>query len=71
MEAVPESVRMRPHSRHTLSRVAWNTVPEGEVATLDHFMSDYVLHLQHHLRQILGQDADDLIDLARAEVAAP
>jgi hypothetical protein len=27
-------------------------VPAGTPATLDYFMRDYVLHLQHHLRQI-------------------
>ena len=58
MEAVPESVRQRVHQRHNLDQVAWQTVPAQEPATLDYFMSDYVSHLKHHLRQILGSRWD-------------
>jgi hypothetical protein len=54
MAAVPEPVRTRVHHRHNLDKVAWQTVPAGEPATLDYFMSDYVRHLEHHLGQLLG-----------------
>lgn len=56
MAAVPESVRRRVHHRHNLDEIAWQTVPREESTTLAYFMSDYVGHLKHHLRQILGSD---------------
>ena len=54
MEATPESVRLRPRHRHNLDELAWRPVPRDTPATLDYFMGDYVDHLEHHLRQILG-----------------
>lgn len=56
MAAVPLEVRQREHRRHNLHQIGWRTVPEGEAATLDYLMSDYVGHLKNHLRQILGPD---------------
>jgi hypothetical protein len=52
MEATPASVRDQPRTRHNLHQLAWRTVPEDQPATLGYFMSDYVDHLEHHLRQI-------------------
>lgn len=52
MTAVPEDVRMKSHTRHTLDRVAFRRVAPNDAVTLDFFMADYVLHLHHHLRQI-------------------
>ena len=54
MAAVPADIRLRQHHRHNLHQLAWTPVPEAEPATLDYFMRDYVGHLEHHLRQILG-----------------
>jgi hypothetical protein len=54
MAAVPEAVRVRPQGRHNLDRVAWRPVSADVPATLDYFMNDYVGHLRHHLKQILG-----------------
>jgi hypothetical protein len=54
IEAIPETERLRPRSRHNLDQLAWKPVPADEPATLDYFMRDYVGHLRHHLRQILG-----------------
>jgi hypothetical protein len=54
MAAAPESVRMKPRLRHNLHQLAWQRIPEDNPATLDDFMRDYVAHLEHHLRQILG-----------------
>ena len=54
MAAIPEPVRTRVHTRHNLDERAWRTVPASEPTTLDYFMDDYVGHLEHHLRQILG-----------------
>ena len=52
MRAMPEAVRLRPHTRHNLDQLAWKPVAYGEPATLDYFMQDYVDHLHHHVRQI-------------------
>jgi hypothetical protein len=54
MVAVPEAVRRREHRRHNLHEMAWRPVPAEDATSLDYFMGDYVGHLQHHLRQILG-----------------
>jgi hypothetical protein len=43
---------------HNLDEIAWKTVPAQEPATLDYFMRDYVGHLKHHVRQILGSGWD-------------
>lgn len=51
MAQIPNEVRLRPHARHNLHQVAWKRVSEGEPATLDYFMRDYIEHLKHHLRQ--------------------
>ena len=56
MAATPAAVRQRAHSRHNLHLIAWRPVPEHEPATLDYFMADYVDHLEHHLRQVMGED---------------
>ena len=53
MAATPEAVRTKPHRRHNLNRIAWETREADEQATLDDFMRDYVAHLKHHLAQIL------------------
>ena len=54
METTPPEARARPRSRHTLHELAFRAVPRSEPATLEYFMADYVDHLEHHLRQILG-----------------
>lgn len=54
MSAIPVDVRRRVHTRHNLDEIAWRAVPANEPATLDYFMDDYVGHLEHHLRQVLG-----------------
>jgi PhnB protein len=45
-------VRLRVRARHNLDEIATNTPQRAEDVTLDYFMSDYVDHLEHHLRQI-------------------
>jgi hypothetical protein len=56
MAAVPAEERLRPRARHNLDTLAFRPVPATSPATLDYFMHDYVDHLRHHLRQILGPD---------------
>ena len=53
IEATPQEIRARPRERHNLDRVAFISPPEGEPATIEYFMRDYVVHLEHHLAQIL------------------
>ena len=47
-----------PCTLHTLQEIAFKTVPQSEAVTLEYLMRDYVVHLKHHLAQILG-DAKD------------
>jgi hypothetical protein len=54
MAATPDEILTRTRARHNLDTLAWRPVPADEPATLDYFMRDYVDHLNHHLRQILG-----------------
>jgi hypothetical protein len=57
MALVPEEIRRRERPRHNLHEIAFQMVPAHEPATLDFLMGDYVAHLQHHLRQVLGAPA--------------
>jgi hypothetical protein len=54
MEATPDAAASALRTRHNLNQLAWHPVPEDQPATLVYFMSDYVDHLKHHLRQIRG-----------------
>ena len=54
MAAIPTEVRRREHTNHNFDRLALRPVAPGTPTTLEYFMEDYVLHLHHHLRQILG-----------------
>ena len=53
MEAIPEPVRTRSHTQHNFHQITSHTLAQGEPATLDYLMEDYVNHLKHHLVQIL------------------
>lgn len=61
MAAIPEPVCSRPRARHNLHEIAWRPVPATEPTTLDYFMMDYVRHLEHHLRQVLGSGWDERV----------
>ena len=41
-------------AQHSLQTIAFETISESETATLEYLMKDYVVHLKHHLSQILG-----------------
>ncbi len=56
MAAIPAHDRDRVRARHNLQEIALNPPARAPDATLDYFMSDYVVHLEMHLRQILGAD---------------
>ena len=51
----PEEKLRREHRLHTLDRVAFEVVEKELPATLEYLMRDYVVHLKHHLEQILGE----------------
>lgn len=57
MARIPQPVRVREHTRHNLDQLAYRTVAVGAPVTLQWFLEDYVLHLRHHLEQILGHPA--------------
>ena len=42
-----------PCTLHALQEIAFKTVPQSEPVTLEYLMQDYVVHLKHHLNQIL------------------
>ena len=54
MECVPERERARPRRRHNLHEIAFGRVSEAEPASLELLMRDYVVHLKHHVAQILA-----------------
>ena len=51
---VPVKELTRERHPHTLYRIAFRTIPEDEPATLGYFIDDYIVHLEHHLKQIGG-----------------
>lgn len=53
MAAADESVRTRPRIRHSLDSIAFKIVASDQPTTLEYLMSDYVDHLEHHMRQAL------------------
>lgn len=55
MACVPEPVRTRVHQRHNLDAVAFRAPKSVDEATLAYFMTDYVDHLEHHLRQVFAR----------------
>lgn len=50
--AIPPEVLTKPRAWHSLDRIAWQTVPASEPATLEYLVRDYLGHLKDHLRQI-------------------
>ena len=56
MERSPEAARLASRERHNLEQIGWIKIGEGEPATLEYLMRDYVGHMKNHLRQILGED---------------
>ena len=50
--AIPEDVRTKARSPHTLDQIAFNPVDKNNPATLEYLIRDYVDHLRHHLDQI-------------------
>ncbi len=49
---IPDDVLMRLTTNHNFHQIAWQTLPEGQPATLDYFIRDYINHLRHHLNSL-------------------
>ncbi|MDQ2929666.1 MAG: DinB family protein [Gemmatimonadota bacterium] len=52
IESIPQDVRTHARMRHNLHEIAFTQIPASEPTTLEYFMGDYVVHLEHHLAQI-------------------
>jgi len=55
METAGAEALAKPRARHNLNALAWQPLDDGQPATLEYFMRDYVGHLKHHLRQALPE----------------
>lgn len=53
-EATPQDERCRDRAHHNFDEIAFRAVSPDVPSTLDYLMKDYVVHLEHHLTQILG-----------------
>ena len=54
MVSIDDEQRFRTREHHSLDIIAFRDVSASAPAMLDYLMSDYVVHLEHHLTQILG-----------------
>jgi len=52
--ATPAQEFSRPRERHNLHEIGFQQLPDGTPATLGFLMRDYVAHIEHHLKQVLG-----------------
>lgn len=52
--AIPNDILTKSRANHNLEQIAFEPVEQGQPATLEYFIRDYVDHLRHHLDQILG-----------------
>ncbi len=49
---IPAATLEAPRSRHTLDKIAWQTVDSGTPTTLAYLIADYIGHLKMHLQQL-------------------
>ena len=54
IEAISEDDLRRPRSRHNFHELGWRRFSESQPATLEDLIVDYVLHLRHHLEQVVA-----------------
>jgi len=52
---IQQDTLTKSRTEHTLDKIASHLVPGTEPTTLEYLIRDYVDHLRHHLRQILGE----------------
>ena len=53
MGATPDRELDRARPRHNLHEIGFQPLPKGADATLGFLMSDYIVHLHHHVKQVL------------------
>ncbi len=56
MASAPEETLKQPRARHSLDKIAWQTVDVSQPTTLEYLMRDYIGHLKSHLQQIFPDD---------------
>jgi len=56
VSVIPREALSRSRTEHNLDRVAFKAVDKSTPTTLEYFVKDYVEHMRHHLRQILGTE---------------
>lgn len=54
MVSVDDEQRYRTREHHSLDVIAFRELSANAPVMLDNLMSDYVVHLEHHLTQVLG-----------------
>jgi hypothetical protein len=54
METSDRTALAREFTAPDVDEILWKTLDNGRAPTLGYFMTDYVVHLKHHLRQVLG-----------------
>lgn len=58
MSCTPKEKLSNRCTQHSLQTIAFQTVSEDEPVTLEYLMKDYVVHLKHHLSQVLDGAAN-------------
>jgi hypothetical protein len=58
MSCTPKEKLSNHCTQHSLQTIAFQTVSENEPVTLEYLMKDYVVHLKHHLSQVLDGAAN-------------
>lgn len=53
IKLIPKGVLDLQTSDHNLHQVAFKRVPEGEGSSLRYFITDYISHMEHHIKQIV------------------
>jgi hypothetical protein len=52
IENIPQEILTMPRGKHSLDKIAWQTVPANQPTTLEYLIRDYAAHMQDHLKQI-------------------
>lgn len=58
MSCTPKEKLSNRCTQHSLQTIAFQTVSENDPVTLEYLMKDYVVHLKHHLSQVLDGAAN-------------
>jgi hypothetical protein len=53
IETMPDDILNKKFSEHNLDQIMMYTLPDPKTASLLDLFHDYIIHLQHHLKQIL------------------